>query len=122
MSTWSARPCHSPFFAASRSPVPLQHLKDGATSLENVTDMTRTPLRMGGDVPFSQFGNPLNFQKVKVDERNTKGETARALAMMYGYTKIVSLIDSRSPRIKPGTGLNGSASKIPVFTRSFIAF
>ncbi|CAI5659214.1 unnamed protein product [Oreochromis niloticus] len=40
--------------------------------------------------------------KVKVDERNTKGETARALAMMYGYTKIVSLIDSRSPRIKPG--------------------
>lgn len=42
------------------------------------------------------------FQKVKVDDRNAKGETARALAMMYGYTKIVSLIDSRSPRIKPG--------------------
>ncbi|XP_039992055.1 ankyrin repeat and SAM domain-containing protein 3 [Xiphias gladius] len=40
--------------------------------------------------------------KVKVDDRNAKGETARALAMMYGYTKIVSLIDSRSPRIKPG--------------------
>ncbi|XP_008301909.1 ankyrin repeat and SAM domain-containing protein 3 [Stegastes partitus] len=40
--------------------------------------------------------------KVKVDERNTKGESARALAMMYGYTKIVSLIDSRSPRLKPG--------------------
>ncbi|XP_070708454.1 ankyrin repeat and SAM domain-containing protein 3 [Pempheris klunzingeri] len=40
--------------------------------------------------------------KVKVDVRNAKGETARALAMMYGYTKIVSLIDSRSPRLKPG--------------------
>ncbi|KAG7506732.1 ankyrin repeat and SAM domain-containing protein 3 [Solea senegalensis] len=40
--------------------------------------------------------------KVKVDDRNAKGETARALAMMYGFTKIVSLIDSRSPRIKPG--------------------
>lgn len=40
--------------------------------------------------------------KVKVDERNAKGETARALAMMYGYTKIVSLIDSRTPRAKPG--------------------
>ncbi|XP_073345042.1 ankyrin repeat and SAM domain-containing protein 3 [Pagrus major] len=40
--------------------------------------------------------------KVKVDDRNAKGETARALAMLYGYTKIVSLIDSRSPRIKPG--------------------
>ncbi|XP_070783035.1 ankyrin repeat and SAM domain-containing protein 3 [Enoplosus armatus] len=40
--------------------------------------------------------------KVKVDDRNAKGETARALAMMYGYTKIVSLIDSRTPRIKLG--------------------
>ncbi|XP_061823586.1 ankyrin repeat and SAM domain-containing protein 3 isoform X2 [Nerophis lumbriciformis] len=40
--------------------------------------------------------------KVKVDERNAKGETARALAMTYGYTKIASLIDSRSPRNKAG--------------------
>lgn len=40
--------------------------------------------------------------KVKVDHRNAKGETARVLAMMYGYTKIVSLIDSRSLKIKPG--------------------
>ncbi|XP_041672298.1 ankyrin repeat and SAM domain-containing protein 3 [Cheilinus undulatus] len=39
--------------------------------------------------------------KVKVDDRNAKGETARALAMLYGYTKIVSLIDLRTPRIKP---------------------
>uniref|UniRef100_A0A3B4H7Q2 Ankyrin repeat and sterile alpha motif domain containing 3 n=1 Tax=Pundamilia nyererei TaxID=303518 RepID=A0A3B4H7Q2_9CICH len=39
---------------------------------------------------------------ISLDERNAKGETARALAMMYGYTKIVSLIDSRSPRMKPG--------------------
>ncbi|XP_049615392.1 ankyrin repeat and SAM domain-containing protein 3 isoform X2 [Syngnathus scovelli] len=38
--------------------------------------------------------------KVKADERNAKGETARALAMLYGYTKIASLIDSRSPRNK----------------------
>ncbi|XP_008312426.1 ankyrin repeat and SAM domain-containing protein 3 isoform X1 [Cynoglossus semilaevis] len=41
-------------------------------------------------------------QKVRADERNAKGETARALAMMYGYTKIVGLIDSRAPRLKPG--------------------
>ncbi|XP_028332913.1 ankyrin repeat and SAM domain-containing protein 3 isoform X2 [Gouania willdenowi] len=40
--------------------------------------------------------------KVKVDERNTKGENARALAMMYGYTKIASLVDSRTPKIKAG--------------------
>ncbi|CAJ1080863.1 ankyrin repeat and SAM domain-containing protein 3 isoform X2 [Xyrichtys novacula] len=40
--------------------------------------------------------------KVKVDDRNAKGETARALAMLYGYTKLVSLIDLHSPRIKPG--------------------
>lgn len=42
------------------------------------------------------------LQKVKINERNSKGENARALAMMYGYTKIVSLIDSHSPRIKLG--------------------
>ncbi|KAK7919745.1 hypothetical protein WMY93_011029 [Mugilogobius chulae] len=40
--------------------------------------------------------------KVKIDHRNAKGETARVLAMMYGYTKIVSLIESRSQKIKPG--------------------
>ena len=32
-----------------------------------------------------------------------KGETARALAMMYGHAKIASLIDMRSPKAKPGT-------------------
>lgn len=41
-----------------------------------------------------------------MNERNNKGENARALAMMYGYTKIVSLIDSHSPRIKLGMFLN----------------
>ena len=45
-------------------------------------------------------------QKVKVEERNAKGETARALAMMYGYTKIASLIDSRSPKVKAGNNSN----------------
>lgn len=45
------------------------------------------------------------LQKVKVDDRNAKGESARALAMMYGHIKIVSLIDSHSSRIKPGIGL-----------------
>lgn len=52
------------------------------------------------------------LQKVKVNERNTKGENARALAMMYGYTKIVSLIDSQSPRIK--LGISASIHYIPV--------
>nr|XP_057917180.1 ankyrin repeat and SAM domain-containing protein 3 isoform X2 [Doryrhamphus excisus] len=40
--------------------------------------------------------------KVKFNERNAKGETARALAIMYGHTKIASLIDSHSPRNKAG--------------------
>ncbi|KAM9715936.1 ankyrin repeat and SAM domain-containing protein 3 isoform 2-T2 [Menidia menidia] len=40
--------------------------------------------------------------RVKVNVRNAKGETARALAGLYGYTKIIGLIDSHSPRIKPG--------------------
>ncbi|KAL4624372.1 ankyrin repeat and SAM domain-containing protein 3 [Arapaima gigas] len=37
---------------------------------------------------------------VNVDERNAKGETARALALLYGHTKIASLIDMHSPRSK----------------------
>jgi len=57
-------------------------------------------------------GHPLCFvrrQKVKVDERNGKGETARALAMLYGYTKIASLMDLHSPRIKAGACWNSSS-------------
>ena len=42
------------------------------------------------------------FQGVKVDEKNAKGETARTLAMLYGHTKIASLIDMRSMRPKQG--------------------
>lgn len=57
------------------------------------------------------------LQKVKVNERNAKGENARALAMMYGYTKIVSLIDSQSPRIKLGI-----CSKSPTFQHQYITF
>lgn len=38
----------------------------------------------------------------KVDECNAKGETAHALAMMYGNTKIAGLIDVRSPKARPG--------------------
>nr|XP_023663945.1 ankyrin repeat and SAM domain-containing protein 3 isoform X2 [Paramormyrops kingsleyae] len=39
---------------------------------------------------------------VKVDERNAKGETARSLAILYGHTKIASLIDMQLSRTKPG--------------------
>ncbi|XP_072312447.1 ankyrin repeat and SAM domain-containing protein 3 [Eucyclogobius newberryi] len=49
--------------------------------------------------------------KVKVDHRNAKGETARVLAMTYGYTKIVSLIESRSQRSKPGHFEDPSSSE-----------
>ncbi|XP_019749347.1 ankyrin repeat and SAM domain-containing protein 3 isoform X2 [Hippocampus comes] len=49
--------------------------------------------------------------KVKADERNAKGETARALAMLYGYTKIASLIDSRCPRNKAGLFQDLSSSE-----------
>lgn len=49
--------------------------------------------------------------KVKVDERNGKGETARALAMLYGYTKIASLMDLHSPRIKAGHFEDPSSSE-----------
>ncbi|XP_073687157.1 ankyrin repeat and SAM domain-containing protein 3 [Garra rufa] len=37
---------------------------------------------------------------VRTEERNIKGETARALAMMYGHTKIASLIDMHVMRAK----------------------
>ncbi|XP_016417953.1 ankyrin repeat and SAM domain-containing protein 3-like isoform X1 [Sinocyclocheilus rhinocerous] len=37
---------------------------------------------------------------VGTEERNMKGETARALAMMYGHTKIASLIDMHVMRAK----------------------
>ncbi|XP_026056445.1 ankyrin repeat and SAM domain-containing protein 3-like [Carassius auratus] len=37
---------------------------------------------------------------VRTEERNMKGETARALAMMYGHTKIASLIDMHVMRAK----------------------
>uniref|UniRef100_A0A3B5KZ47 Ankyrin repeat and sterile alpha motif domain containing 3 n=1 Tax=Xiphophorus couchianus TaxID=32473 RepID=A0A3B5KZ47_9TELE len=56
--------------------------------------------------------------KVKVGDRNAKGETARALAMMYGYTKIVGLIDSRSPRIKPDLSSSEDSDGSPPRTRS----
>ncbi|XP_061563723.1 ankyrin repeat and SAM domain-containing protein 3 isoform X2 [Cololabis saira] len=49
--------------------------------------------------------------KVKVEDRNAKGETARTLAVMYGYNKIVSQIDSRSPRMKPGHFEDPSSSE-----------
>nr|XP_046232682.1 ankyrin repeat and SAM domain-containing protein 3 isoform X2 [Scatophagus argus] len=61
-----------------------------------------TPLMEAATSGHEIIVQNLLDQKVKVDDRNAKGETARALAMMYGYTKIVSLIDSRTPRIKPG--------------------
>ncbi|XP_039527712.1 ankyrin repeat and SAM domain-containing protein 3 [Pimephales promelas] len=37
---------------------------------------------------------------VRTEERNIKGETARALAMLYGHTKIASLIDMHVMRAK----------------------
>ncbi|XP_067290637.1 ankyrin repeat and SAM domain-containing protein 3 [Pseudorasbora parva] len=37
---------------------------------------------------------------VRTEERNVKGETARALAMLYGHTKIASLIDMHVMRAK----------------------
>uniref|UniRef100_A0A671LFS8 Ankyrin repeat and SAM domain-containing protein 3-like n=1 Tax=Sinocyclocheilus anshuiensis TaxID=1608454 RepID=A0A671LFS8_9TELE len=37
---------------------------------------------------------------VRTEERSVKGETARALAMMYGHTKIASLIDMHVMRAK----------------------
>uniref|UniRef100_A0AAQ5ZT59 SAM domain-containing protein n=1 Tax=Amphiprion ocellaris TaxID=80972 RepID=A0AAQ5ZT59_AMPOC len=55
--------------------------------------------------------------KVKVDDRNAKGESARALAMMYGYTKIVSLIDSRTPRMKPVLSSSFDSDSAPPRTR-----
>lgn len=54
------------------------------------------------DYVIKHVFSTIYLQKVKVGERNSKGETARGLAMMYGYIKIVGLIDSRSQRIKPG--------------------
>ncbi|XP_056594889.1 ankyrin repeat and SAM domain-containing protein 3 isoform X2 [Triplophysa dalaica] len=37
---------------------------------------------------------------VRTEDRNSDGETARALAMMYGYSKVASLIDMHVMRVK----------------------
>ncbi|CAL8305032.1 unnamed protein product [Lota lota] len=49
--------------------------------------------------------------KVNVDERNAKGQTAYALAVMYGYTRIASLIDARSSKAKAGPSEDHSSSE-----------
>ncbi|XP_066545124.1 ankyrin repeat and SAM domain-containing protein 3 isoform X2 [Amia ocellicauda] len=41
---------------------------------------------------------------VKMDERNSKGETARALAMLYGHTKVAGLIDVHTVATLPKPG------------------
>ncbi|XP_048870374.1 ankyrin repeat and SAM domain-containing protein 3 isoform X2 [Brienomyrus brachyistius] len=48
------------------------------------------------------IGQYLLEHGVKVNERNAKGETARSLAILYGHTKIASLIDMQSARTKQG--------------------
>ncbi|KAL2078266.1 hypothetical protein ACEWY4_025951 [Coilia grayii] len=48
---------------------------------------------------------------VRVDERNSKGETARVLAMLYGHTKIASLIDKHLVRVKGGAQEEFSSSE-----------
>uniref|UniRef100_A0AAR2KAI1 SAM domain-containing protein n=1 Tax=Pygocentrus nattereri TaxID=42514 RepID=A0AAR2KAI1_PYGNA len=52
----------------------------------------------------------------RVEEKNFKGETARVLAMMYGHTKIASLIDMHSMRVKQGVyeELSSSEEDSPV--------
>lgn len=42
------------------------------------------------------------LQGARVEERNFRGETSRVLAMMYGHTKIASLIDMHCLRAKTG--------------------
>ena len=37
-----------------------------------------------------------------MDERNAEGQTASALALMYGHTKVARLIDARCPRARAG--------------------
>lgn len=49
---------------------------------------------------FSVFLILCMIQGVRTEERNNKGETARALAMLYGHTKIASLIDMHVMRAK----------------------
>ncbi|XP_041937801.1 ankyrin repeat and SAM domain-containing protein 3 [Alosa sapidissima] len=48
---------------------------------------------------------------VRADERNSKGETARVLAMLYGHTKIASVIDKHSLRVKGGAHEEFSSSE-----------
>ncbi|XP_061087490.1 ankyrin repeat and SAM domain-containing protein 3 isoform X2 [Conger conger] len=54
---------------------------------------------------------------VKVDERNAKGETARTLAMLYGHTKIASLIDMRSMRPKQDLSSSEDSDSAPPRSR-----
>ncbi|XP_035263244.1 ankyrin repeat and SAM domain-containing protein 3 isoform X1 [Anguilla anguilla] len=54
---------------------------------------------------------------VKVDERNAKGETARTLAMLYGHTKIASLIDMHSMRSKQDLSSSEDSDSAPPRSR-----
>ncbi|CAL8379308.1 unnamed protein product [Gadus morhua 'NCC'] len=49
--------------------------------------------------------------KAKVDERNAEGQTASALALMYGHTKVARLIDARCPRARAGPPEDPSSSE-----------
>ncbi|CAL8305380.1 unnamed protein product [Boreogadus saida] len=49
--------------------------------------------------------------KVAVDERNAEGQTASALALMYGHTKVARLIGARCPRARAGPPEDHSSSE-----------
>ncbi|KTG01204.1 hypothetical protein cypCar_00047448, partial [Cyprinus carpio] len=51
---------------------------------------------------------------VRTEERSVNGETARALAMMYGHTKIASLIDTHVMRAKSYKEMYSFIAEVPV--------
>ncbi|KAL6489117.1 hypothetical protein MHYP_G00028580 [Metynnis hypsauchen] len=61
-----------------------------------------TPLMEAAALGHEIIVQHLFDHGAQVEEKNFKGETARVLAMMYGHTKIASLIDMHSMRVKQG--------------------
>ncbi|RXN21819.1 ankyrin repeat and SAM domain-containing 3 [Labeo rohita] len=66
-------------------------LLEAGVSVNATTSKGLTPLMLAASCGNESIAYFL-LQGVRTEERNIKGETARSLAMMYGHTKIASLI------------------------------
>ncbi|KAG9349875.1 hypothetical protein JZ751_026228 [Albula glossodonta] len=91
-------------------------LLEAGVSVNATTLKGQTPLMLAASCGNESIAYFM-LQGVKVDERNAKGETARTLAMLYGHTKIASLIDMHSMRLKPDLSSSEDSDSAPPRSR-----